>query len=435
MISRQCSPKRPLPLYFIMSLFALWAFGCGGGGGSSSGSNPNPGVPSISTQGALDFGTVIIPDSPTRILTIKNDGDADLAVGKIAFQNAGTPFEIAADDCSNKSVAPSGTCKVSIQLTTDAASLQDDFSNTLNIPSNDNANSTVKLAVSGKVRKFLVSINEILKESCSSGILRLLVSVTDNLGPVAGLSDSNFTVYENDPNLAAPKTITAPVNLETRDIAVALLLDYSTSILDTVPIETAAKGFIDQLKSTDQASVTKFGRTLQPASFAWEYASPTGKTALNNTIDQPFTGDKNGTILYDAVFAAVNAVNNPTIRPRAVIVMSDGEDQGSTKTLDAAIANAISKGIPVFTIGTTIASDPKPEVMKRLADETGGTYFEVTANVDFQEAYLQIAEVLSAQYLIEYQTASGGGDIVSLDVVVTQGVDTGDATRDATGCP
>ena len=128
-------------------------------------------------------------------------------------------------------------------------------------------------------------------------------------------------------------------------------------------------------------------------------------------------------------------MNSGTIRPRAVIVLSDGEDQFSTKTLDAAIDNAFNKGIPVFTIATTLAADPQPQILQRLAEETGGTYFEAASNADLEKAYLQIAGILSSQYLIEYQTASGSGDIVSLDVLVRDGVDKGEAFRDAIGCP
>ena len=210
MIRRQVGPRRHLAFYLIMSFFVLSAFGCGsGGGGSSSDSTPTtPGTPLISTQGVLDFGTVVIPDSPARILTIANDGTAALNIGTISLQQpTGTPFTIINDNCSNKSIAPSGTCSVGVQLSTTAASPQNDSTNTLSIPSNDSASNPLTLAMAGKVRKFLVSINEIIKNpSCSltPKILRLLVSVTDNVGPVTNLSGANFTVYENDPNLTNP---------------------------------------------------------------------------------------------------------------------------------------------------------------------------------------------------------------------------------------
>ena len=126
MIKKLRNPVRRLSLILTTGFFVLAAFGCGGGGGSSSDSTPTtppttPGTPSLSTQGALDFGVVVIPQTArtiSRVVTITNTGNANLAIGQIALQQlAGTPsFVIVGDGCSITGVTASGTCQVSCSI-------------------------------------------------------------------------------------------------------------------------------------------------------------------------------------------------------------------------------------------------------------------------------------------------------------------------------
>jgi VWFA-related protein len=412
--------------------FLLSVLACGGGGGSSSsgsGSGSGSGSPSISAEGVQDFGTVVIPNTSSRLLTIRNSGTANLSIGQIALQQAGTPFAIAADSCSNTSIPAAGTCQVSLQLVTNAQSVQGVFSNTLSIPSNDTANNPLTLPLTGQIRKYFVSINEILTSNCPA-TLKLFVSVIDSAGvAVAGL-ENIIKLFENGNPALNPIVALDPSNL-----TVALLLDYSPSIQNLDVIEGAAKVFVDQLSGGDKAAVLKFAKTRQPASFTFTDDT----TVLNGLIDAPFTGDTTGTVLYDVVYDAVGAVNNAQSIPRrAVVVLSDGLDVGSTRTLDQAIDRAVQAGIPVFAIAITDAVDPQPTVMKRLADETGGVYFEASSATEVEDIYLQIAGILSEQYSIQYTTTSSGGATIALDVEVDENADQvneGEASRDAIGCP
>jgi len=135
--------------------------------------------------------------------------------------------------------------------------------------------------------------------------------------------------------------------------------------------------------------------------------------------------------LFDAVRLSIdNTIARSNIR-LAVVAVSDGNDFNSTSTLDEAIAYGVEKGVPVFTIGI---GDVNAEQMQRLAIETGGQYFLAPASSDLEAIYLQIAQVLSDQYLIEYTTSSFGGNTVSVDVEVDYNGLQGADSRDATGC-
>jgi VWFA-related protein len=319
---------------------------------------------------------------------------------------------------------------VILQLATNAGSVIGDPSNTLSIPSNDTANNPLTLPLTGKIRKYFVSINEVITTNCPTSTLKLLLSAIDGAGVAVPGLEAFIKLFENGNQVSSP-TITP----DTSDLSVALLLDYSPSIQNLDVIEGAAKVFVDALKLTDEAAVLKFAKTRQPASFTFVTGD---KTALKTIIDAPFTGDTTGTVLYDVVYDAVGAVNARSLPRRAVVVLSDGLDVGSTRTLDQAINRAVQAGIPVFAIAITDAVDPRPETMKQLADETGGAYFEAPSASEVEDIYLQIAGILSEQYSIQYTTTSTGGATIALDVEVDENADQvneGEASRDAIGCP
>ena len=433
MVKKQGYLMRRLSFFCAVGFFVLSAFGCGGGGGgdtTTGGGGTTTQPPSISTQGALDFGVAVTPNSLTRVVTVRNSGPGSLVVGQISLAQSGTPFSITSDTCSNQTIAANGTCSTNIVLNAASAAVQVlPYTNTLSIPSNDSATGTVQLSMSGKIRNYFVNINEVKYGSCP--ILQLLVSVTNAAGaPVLGL-ESSFSLFEN-----GVQKIPSTVNPATNDpFSVVLLLDYSPSILNLTTVQEAAKTFIDQLKSTDEISIVKFSKTLQPTAFPFTLVNG-NKDALKAVIDQPFTGDITGTALYDAVFGGIDAVSARVLPRRAVIVMSDGyDDNTSARTLDEVIALGLQESIPVFSIGIMNALIPQPQVMQDLALGTGGSYFEAPNEAALQDIYLEIAGILSDQYLIEYLTGFPNGSAnITLDVDVNQAGNLGEASRDAIGC-
>jgi hypothetical protein len=89
--------------------------------------------------------------------------------------------------------------------------------------------------------------------------------------------------------------------------------------------------------------------------------------------------------------------------------------------LDQVIANAIQKGVPVFTIYYVdpvigASSDGYRQNMQRLATETGGQYYDALT-ADFASIFQQISNTLSNKYTINYTSSTCSG-IISLDVRV-----------------
>ncbi len=103
-----------------------------------------PNEPEIDVAGSGVFGGVVKGANTTNILTITNNGDADLNIGSLT--GLATPFSLVSDNCSSQTVAEGSSCTVGIKF---APTTETSFTDTLNIASNDSDEDPYTVAVSG----------------------------------------------------------------------------------------------------------------------------------------------------------------------------------------------------------------------------------------------------------------------------------------------
>ena len=125
-----------------------------------------------------------------------------------------------------------------------------------------------------------------------------------------------------------------------------------------------------------------------------------------------------GTKLYDAVYLAADEIMKKQTGRKALILLSDGEDNGSKVTLSTAIESAQRANMLVYTIlfvdssmssgfgslgrrGGMNRPDGK-KVMQQFAHETGARYFEVNKKMPIDKVFAAIEEDLRNQYSIGY---------------------------------
>ena len=219
-------------------------------------------------------------------------------------------------------------------------------------------------------------------------------------------------------------------NTTTSPLSVALALDYSSSTTPaTLDIEAAAKDFIDLLDTDndDEAAIIKFDDEV----FLTQVFT-TSKDDLKAAVDEPFPNKRDGTSIFDAAWQAIDLTAARQYDRQAVIILSDGGDYHSVRSLSEVIDHALEKGVPVFTIGLGTIN---VAVLQQLADETGGQYFSSPASDDLQDVYLQIAEILANQYVLEYNSSLFGGVSTTLDVEVDFNALQGEDSKVVTGCP
>jgi Ca-activated chloride channel homolog len=112
-------------------------------------------------------------------------------------------------------------------------------------------------------------------------------------------------------------------------------------------------------------------------------------------------------LVYDALTIVSDSLAKVEGR-RVIVLVSDGQDQGSRMRLDAVAAKVRESGAVIFPITVradrVTANDNTPEFfLRRLADESGGIAFNVTKAQEAQNAFKEIQAALSAQFSVQYQ--------------------------------
>jgi Ca-activated chloride channel homolog len=195
-------------------------------------------------------------------------------------------------------------------------------------------------------------------------------------------------------------------------LRVGLLVDASNSIRDRFKFEQeAATEFLNSIvrPKQDLAFVIGFDSTPEVTQ---DFTSDTEK--LSNGIRMLRPGG--GTALFDAVYYAcrdklMKQKDKSTVR-RAIILVSDGEDNQSHATLSEAIEMAQRAEVIVYTISTSTSNteDRGDKYLRKLAENTGGRAFTPFKIQDVSDAFRDIQDELRSQYAVAYKPADFRAD-------------------------
>ena len=121
-----------------------------------------------------------------------------------------------------------------------------------------------------------------------------------------------------------------------------------------------------------------------------------------------------GTLLYDAVYLAAHDKLRSEVGRKALILLTDGEDQGSQLKLPDALEAAQKADAIVYVLlisDSGIAAGTGPGLMRKLCEETGGRVINVGNNRDkLEKAFDQVSTELRSQYSIGYTPTNGKHD-------------------------
>ena len=399
----------------ILLLTAIFVFGCGGGGGGSDNLN--------ASFYQVDFTPTTVGHYQENIIGVSNEGNTNVTINSVGKNDPlDAPFSIIDDQCSDTTLSPSESCTVTIGFAPTDQGTYDDTFDILD----ENGKTVGTFSVSGDATAYNVSINQVDKSLCPD--IRLLMTVTDiNDNPVIELPQNKFKIYED----GMLQTIESFSNIATTPISIVLIMDYSNSIQPFIEdVELAAKGFINQLdlnNNTDEVALMKFA-----ANITLVQSFTDNSDDLMLAIDKPFTGTLDKTLFFDSTYQAIDLLASNAINERrAVIVITDGIDEGSNYNLMEAVEHANENGIPVFTVGL---GNSYAFTLQSLADETGGQYFAAPTSSDLEAIYLKIAEILSNQYVIVYQSPSFGGSTITIDAAIDNNGMQGEDTKSVDSC-
>jgi VWFA-related protein len=230
----------------------------------------------------------------------------------------------------------------------------------------------------------------------------MLFTVMDHKGRfVTDLHKDDFELIENK----RPQII-QEFNAETDlPLRLGILIDTSNSIRDRFKFEQeAASQFVRSVMRShlDTGMVISFDSTAQLIS---DLSGDPGVLEAGIRGLRP----GGGTALYDAIYFASRdklAVDQPKSKyRRAIVILSDGEDNQSHFTRDQALEMAQRADTVVYTISTnTTRSDLEGDkVLKYFAEKTGGRAYFPFRVEDLEQSFENIHNELSHQYIILYR--------------------------------
>ena len=240
--------------------------------------------------------------------------------------------------------------------------------------------------------------------------VNVVFTVTDKHGKrVTDLKQSDFRVVDDNKPPAEVSSFRAEANLP---LQVGLLIDASNSVRDRFKFEQeSAIEFLNQTVRPhyDRAFVVGFDATPEVTQ---DFTDNT--EALAHGVHELRPGG--GTALYDALYFAcrdklLKASKATTVR-RAIILLSDGDDNLSHVTREEAIEMAQRAEAIVYTISTNVSGTKGSgdKVLERIADATGGRAFFPFQIRDVVNAFTEIQDELRSQYAISYKPADFKAD-------------------------
>jgi VWFA-related protein len=232
--------------------------------------------------------------------------------------------------------------------------------------------------------------------------VNMLFTVSDKKGRfITDLAKDDFEVFESK----KPQNILEFSAESDLPLRLAILIDTSNSIRERFRFQQeAATAFIDGTvrPRQDKALVVSFDTGTELV---------TDLTDDIGLLEKAVLGLRpgGGTSMYDAIFVACRdklMQDQPLYKfRRAMVILSDGEDNQSTHTRDQALEMAQKADVTIYTISTNITriESEGDKVLRYFAAETGGQVFFPFKASDLNQSFENIANELRHQYNIFYR--------------------------------
>ena len=262
----------------------------------------------------------------------------------------------------------------------------------------------------------------------NTSIVQLFFNVKDKHGAlIPNLTKEDFDVAED----SKPQTIkyfTAESNLP---LTLGIMIDSSGSQINVLDMEKEVGGaFLKQiLTDKDEAFVIDFNIDAELVQDltrdVHRLQSALNKVRINSGITMPTlpgagggpvpTANSPGTVLFDAVYLSAHDMLAKEVGRKAMVLLTDGQDEGSRLKLRDAVEAAQKADSIVYVLlcadrgfyGGMIGGYSGEGDMRKLTEQTGGRVINVGNKFDkLREAFDQIAAELRSQYNIGYTSTN-----------------------------
>jgi Ca-activated chloride channel homolog len=247
-------------------------------------------------------------------------------------------------------------------------------------------------------------------------VVALYATVLDGNGRlVPGLMKEDFEVLDND----KPQPL-AVFSAEVQPITVVVMLDTSGSMTNNIDlVKAGAEQFFLRLLPQDRGQVGAFNDKIQLLSGMTGDRDELVSALRNVDFGYP-------TRLWDAVDAGLDSLQGLEGR-RVILAFTDGDDTSSKVGLGDVMDRARTDEVMVYAIGLA-GEEPGPygrpvrtrpsRGLRRLADETGGGYFELDHKDQLTSTFTRVSQELHSQYVIGFTPQVRDGKIHKLELRV-----------------
>ena len=249
----------------------------------------------------------------------------------------------------------------------------------------------------------------------STRTVPLYTTVVDAQGRlVPSLAKEDFEILDEN----KPQDIDLFVN-EVQPITVVVMLDRSGSMTASFKLlDEGAEQFLLRLLPADKASVGGFSDKIE---FTSDFTS--NRDSLIASLKDLDFG--NPTRLYDGIAAGLDELKGKEGR-RVVLVFTDGDDTDSKIGFGTVQDRSRNEEVMVYAIGlesnyfngvAQVRSKPDRN-LRKLADETGGGYFELNKTSELASTFTRVAQELHSQYVLTFSPKNLDGKVHKLLVRV-----------------
>jgi len=248
-------------------------------------------------------------------------------------------------------------------------------------------------------------------------IVSVPATVLDGQGRlVPNLDQDQFSILDN----GKPQDITFFQN-ETQPFTVVVMLDYSASMTSSLDLlRAAAEQFLLRMLPQDKGQVGAFSDKIE---FSGQFTND--RDDLISALRDLQYG--NPTRLWDAVDQSIDMLK-PVEGRKVVLVFTDGDDTYSKIGFGSVLDHAKQNEVMVYAIGLqsqyfngqrVVRSQPDRS-LRKIAEETGGGYFELKRTDELAPTFTRVAQELHSLYTIGFSPASLDGKEHKLDVRMKQ---------------
>src|SRR5580693_4653157 len=254
-------------------------------------------------------------------------------------------------------------------------------------------------------------------------LVNLFATVRDKNKRIVGdLKQEDFKVQEDNQDQKISffsKEVALPITL-------ALLLDTSGSEQDMLgAIQEAGSAFLHRvLRKGDEALVMSFDSDVDLLSDFTDDRAQLDRAVRRARINIPSGGSIGGnpgpigsrqitgTALYDAIYLACSEKLNTEAGRKAIVIVTDAQDEGSKVRLEEAVeaAQRTDTVIHILLVADRHFGGGNMGAARKLSDETGGRVIVVSSEKKLAEAFDEISEELRSQYTLGYYPTNNERD-------------------------